>query len=60
MRLRDNFDIALAAVKDIGFALNYASERLKDNESLFLTVYKDIPDYLHYFSKRLQEKYSDL
>ena len=40
VRLKDDQDIVLEAVKKIGYALNFASEGLKDNQDFVLKVVK--------------------
>ena len=37
-RLKNDYDIALAAVSNYGTALDYASDRLKDNKKIVLAA----------------------
>jgi hypothetical protein len=54
-RLRDDFDVVMAALSDYGIALLWASDRLKDNDEIVKYAIRRRVYAYEYASKRLQE-----
>jgi len=54
-RLRDDFDVVMAAVRDYGLALHLASDRLKNNEEIVKRAITTYSYSYRYASKELKE-----
>ncbi len=57
-KLRDNYDIVMAAVSRNGWSLKYASEELRDNYNIVMVAVENCGTSLEYASDRLQNNYN--